>query len=228
MAPGLRREGRAVKRTSSQRTLVLASSSPRRVQLLAMLGLPFIQDPSRAEEHMPGLPAGSLDPADWALRQALRKARDVARRHRGALVIGADTVVELDGRLLGKPRDRDEAAAMLAMLAGREHRVASGLAVVDAGSGRAATGSRLTRVWMRPLSAAEIEAYVATGEPLDKAGAYAIQGIGATLVPRIDGCYFNVVGLPLALLADLLSLFGIRVLGRGHVLTHPGPGATGR
>ncbi|GAB6877249.1 Maf family protein [Thermaerobacter litoralis] len=210
------------------RELVLASSSPRRVQLLAMLGLPFVQDPSRAEEPLPEAPPGRIDPEDWALRQALRKARDVARRHPGALVIGADTVVELDGRLLGKPRDADEARAMLAMLAGREHRVASGVAVVDGRSGRAATGSRLTRVWIRPLTPAEIDAYVATGEPMDKAGAYAIQGIGATLVPRIEGCYFNVVGLPLALLADLLSLFDVQVLGRAPVRTGRDPGAAGR
>ncbi|QIA27979.1 septum formation protein Maf [Thermaerobacter sp. PB12/4term] len=217
-----------MKGTSSHRRLVLASSSPRRVQLLAMLGLPFVQDPSRAEEPLPAGPVGTLDPEDWALRQALRKAKDVARRHPGALVIGADTVVELDGRLLGKPRDRQEAMAILGALAGREHRVASGVAVVDASTGRAATGTRLTRVWMRPLTRTEIEAYVATGEPMDKAGAYAIQGLGATLVPRIEGCYFNVVGLPLPLLADLLSLFGVRVLGPERILAHPGPGASGR
>lgn len=207
--------------TSAGRTLVLASSSPRRVQLLGMLGLPFIQDPSRVEEPLPDVPPGALDPAAWAHRQAVRKARDVARRHPGALVIAADTVVEVDGRLLGKPRDRAEAIAMLAALAGREHRVASGVAVIDAATGREATGTRVTRVWIRPLTQAEIEAYVDTGEPMDKAGAYAIQGIGAALVPRIDGCYFNVVGLPLALLADLLAHFDVRVLGRGRVAATP-------
>ena len=192
---------------------------------MQMLGLPFTQDPSHQEEALPEAPPGALDPAAWALRQAVRKARDVARRHPGALVIGADTVVEVDGRLLGKPRDRSDAVAMLSTLAGREHRVASGVAVVDAATGREATGSRLTRVWIRPLTQEEIEAYVATGEPMDKAGAYAIQGLGATLVPRIDGCYFNVVGLPLALLADLLAQFGVRVLAvRGAAVPRGGGG----
>ena len=192
---------------------------------MQMLGLPFTQDPSHQEEPLPEALPGALDPAAWAMRQAVSKARDVARRHPGALVIGADTVVEVDGRLLGKPRDRSDAVAMLSTLAGREHRVASGVAVVDAATGREATGSRLTRVWIRPLTQEEIEAYVATGEPMDKAGAYAIQGLGATLVPRIDGCYFNVVGLPLALLTDLLAQFGVRVLAvRGAAVPRGGGG----
>lgn len=191
--------------------LVLASASPRRVALLEMLGLPFVQRPSAAEAPLPG---GPVDPSTWTRGQALAKARDVASTLESGLVIGADTVVVLDGQVFGKPRDRDHAAWMLARLSGRRHEVTTGVAVVDAASGRTEVADTTTRVWMRELSPAEIDAYIATGEPMDKAGAYAIQGLGATLVPRIEGCYFNVVGLPLSLLADLLARFGIPVLHR--------------
>ena len=206
---------------TGDRLLVLASSSPRRVALLRMLGLPFVQEPSRAEEPLGAQTGAPVDPVAWTLRQALRKARDVASRHPDALVIGADTVVVLGREVLGKPRDRSEAVAMLSKLAGRSHRVVSAVAVVDAASGREETGTRTTRVWMRSLRPEEIEAYVDTGEPMDKAGAYAIQGLGATLVPRIDGCYFNVVGLPLALLADLLSRFGVHWWSRPRQEVRP-------
>ncbi|HEY8394833.1 MAG TPA: Maf family protein [Thermaerobacter sp.] len=192
--------------------LVLASASPRRVALLEMLGLPFVQRPSTAEAP---LVDGAVDPSAWTRQQALAKARDVAATLTSGLVIGADTVVVLDGQVFGKPRDREHAAWMLARLSGRRHEVVTGVAVVDAASGRAEVASTITHVWMRPLSQREIDAYIATGEPMDKAGAYAIQGLGATLVPRIEGCYFNVVGLPLSLLADLLARFGIHVLN-GH------------
>lgn len=185
---------------------VLASSSPRRVTLLRMLGLPFVQDAPRVEQP---LPPQFVDPVAWTETQALAKARDVAERWPGALVIGADTVVVVDDRLLGKPRHRADAVRMLSLLGGRDHRVVTGIALVDGGTGRTATGHSTTRVWMRPLDAATIEAYVETGEPMDKAGAYGIQGKGAILVQRIEGCYFNVVGLPLNLLADLLARFGV-------------------
>lgn len=197
-----------VKRERPLPLLVLASSSPRRVALLEMLGLPFVQRPSAAEAE---LPAGPVDPVTWTREQALAKARDVASTLPSGLVIGADTVVALDGEVFGKPRDRDHAARMLARLSGRRHEVTTGVAVVDAASGRAEVAATTTQVWMRDLSPPEIAAYIATGEPLDKAGAYAIQGLGATLVPRIAGCYFNVVGLPLSLLADLLGRFGVDV-----------------
>lgn len=193
-------------------TLVLASASPRRVALLQMLGLPFVQRPSAAEAPLPGAP---VDPSAWTREQALAKARDVASTLESGLVIGADTVVVLDGQVFGKPRDREHAAWMLGRLSGRRHEVTTGVAVVDAATGRAEVAATTTRVWMRQLSKPVIDAYIATGEPMDKAGAYAIQGLGATLVPRIEGCYFNVVGLPLSLLADLLARFGIHVLN-GH------------
>ena len=142
---------------------------------------------------------------------ALRKARAVARRHPSGLVLGADTVVVIDGEPLGKPADPVEAAAMLRRLRGRVHEVMTGVAVTDARSGRQAAETVTSRVSMREYSEAEIARYVATGEPLDKAGAYAIQGVGGALVAALEGSRSNVVGLPLATTAALLRLFGLAV-----------------
>ena len=141
---------------------------------------------------------------------ALDKARAVAREWTGgpAVVLGADTEVVLDGRYLGKPRDAADAARMLRRLSGRTHEVVTGLALVDAASGREETLAVTTRVTMRDVSDEEISAYVATGEPLDKAGAYAVQGLGARLVARVDGCVTNVVGLPVETTRRLLERWG--------------------
>ena len=139
---------------------------------------------------------------------ALRKARAVAGRRRRGLVLGADTVVVLDGELIGKPPDRTAARAMLARLTGRSHAVITGLALIDATSGRCLTAAESTLVTMRAASQEEIEAYVASGEPMDKAGSYGIQGFGAVFIDRIEGCYFNVVGLPLTRLMMLLGELG--------------------
>jgi septum formation protein len=141
---------------------------------------------------------------------ALDKARAVAREWTGgpAVVLGADTEVVLDGRYLGKPRDAADAARMLRELSGRTHEVVTGLAVVDAPSGREETLAVTTRVTMIDAGAEEIAAYVATGEPLDKAGAYAVQGLGARLVARVDGCFTNVVGLPVETTRRLLERWG--------------------
>ena len=142
---------------------------------------------------------------------ALDKARAVAREWTGspAVVLGADTEVVLDGRYLGKPRDAADAARMLRELSGRTHEVVTGLALVDAPSGREETLAVTTRVTMIDAGAEEIAAYVATGEPLDKAGAYAIQGQGARLVARVDGCFTNVVGLPVETTRRLLKRWGL-------------------
>lgn len=142
---------------------------------------------------------------------ALDKARAVAREWTGgpAVVLGADTEVVLDGRYLGKPRDAADAARMLRELSGRTHEVVTGLALVDAPSGREETLAVTTRVTMIDAGAEEIAAYVATGEPLDKAGAYAIQGLGARLVGRVDGCFTNVVGLPVETTRRLLERWGL-------------------
>lgn len=191
-----------------QRTIVLASNSPRRRELLRQIGLSFTADPADVDEAVrPG-----EAPEPYAVRVALDKARAAAARAKDAVVIGADTIVVVDGAILGKPADRTDAVRMLTMLSGRAHHVITGLAVVDAASGRVKAAAAKTQVWFRPLSEQEIAAYVATGEPVDKAGGYGIQERGALLIERIDGCYFNVVGLPLSLLGEMLRDAGIRLL----------------
>jgi septum formation protein len=188
--------------------IILASASPRRAELLRQLGLHFHIKPSRLAEE----PYRHEPPAELVTRLALAKAREVAATETEGLVIGADTVVVCAGRLLGKPRNRADACAMLSGLAGRTHEVVTGVALVDAANGRYKVADVCTVVVFKKLSEAEIRGYVSTGEPLDKAGGYGIQGFGALLVERIEGCYFNVVGLPLAKLADMFKKFGVDLL----------------
>lgn len=186
--------------------LILASQSPRRQQLLAQMGLQFQVVPSGVEEAMD---VAHLPPVEQARALALAKARDVARRYPQDLVLGADTIVVLGGRVYGKPRDRDEAVQYLLALGGRAHTVVTAVALVQ--GGRELVDHEQTTVWMRPLTRDMAERYVNTGEPLDKAGAYAVQGLGGTLVEAVYGCYYNVVGLPLPRLARMLEAFGVRV-----------------
>ena len=186
--------------------LILASASPRRRELLASLGVSFEIVPSDADE--------TLEPAplpEAVARLALRKARVVASSRPAAVVLGADTIVVIDGRALGKPADPDDARAMLRTLRGRTHEVMTGIAVVEAATGRFAVDTVISRVRMATYGGAAIEAYVAGGEPLDKAGAYAIQGVGGALVAGLEGSRSNVVGLPLAATAALLRRFGVAV-----------------
>ncbi len=185
--------------------LVLASSSPRRHELLCYLGIPFTVDPSGIDE--PLLPG--LTPAQQAVRLAEDKARDVAKRHPDAVVIGADTLVDLAGQILNKPYDREDALRMLRLLTGATHLVHSGIAVWHRGVIRSRLVS--TAVRMRRADEAAIAAYVATGEPMDKAGAYAAQGEGAALIEDVEGSYLAVVGLPLLALRDLLQQAGMTV-----------------
>jgi septum formation protein len=186
--------------------IVLASSSPRRRRLMKQLGLGFaVVEPGPVEEVNSGVPE------EAALANALAKAKDVAVKQRDAFVISADTVVVVGGEVLGKPASASEAEEMLTLLQGRTHRVMTALAVVHAASGAVESDLVETRVRMLPMTSEEIRAYVGTGEPMDKAGGYAIQGLGAVLVDEIEGCYFNVVGLPLSRLAMLLRRFGIRI-----------------
>jgi len=145
---------------------------------------------------------------------ARQKAREVAARHPTALVIAADTLVELDGVILSKPEDPDDARRMLATMSGRMHRVATGLVLLDAASGEERSSVVETYVTFRPMSEAEIAAYVATGEPLDKAGSYGIQGLGASFIERIEGDYYNVAGLPVAALNELLRQSGCCIICR--------------
>ena len=155
------------------------------------------------------LEPGPLAPA--VARLALRKARAIAARYRSGLVLGADTVVVVDGEALGKPADAAEAASMLRRLRGRTHDVMTGVGVVDASTSREASQTVTSRVSMKAYTDAEIAAYVATEEPMDKAGAYAIQGAGGALVESLDGSWSNVVGLPLEATASLLQRFGAAV-----------------
>jgi septum formation protein len=189
--------------------LILASASPRRQELLQSLGVEFRIVPSDLDEV---LAPGPL--ADAAARLALDKARAVASRVGEGVVLGADTIVVIDDTPLGKPVDSDDARAMLRRLRGREHQVITGVAVIDAASGRARSTSVVSCVTMADYADAEIDAYVATGEPMDKAGAYAIQGQGSALVAGLSGSFSNVVGLPLDETAALLAEFGVPVSGR--------------
>lgn len=191
---------------TEQHDIVLASASPRRSELLAGIGLAFAVVPSRVDETL--LPDES--PAQHAIRLSEEKARDVSARRdvTGRWFIGSDTIVVRDDQILGKPADAEEAAAMLRSLSGREHRVISGYAVHDRRSGVTRSGAVTTQVFFKRLTEAEIEEYIATGEPFDKAGAYAIQGIGAFMVPRIEGSYTSVVGLPLCEVIATLEEMG--------------------
>lgn len=184
-------------------SLVLASGSPRRRTVLAALGLDFdVRPPDLAEVLRAG------ESASAAARRLAEDKAAAVEAGPDELVLAADTIVALDGTLLGKPDHPDEAAEMLARLAGRAHTVVTGIALRRADD-RWSTVAR-TRVTFRPLDGAEIESYVATGEPLDKAGAYGIQGYGAALVERIDGDFYNVMGLPIPALLELLGEAGYR------------------
>ncbi len=187
-------------------SLVLASASPRRSELLARLGLRFSVAPSAIPEDL--LPGET--PEEHVLRLSREKAREVAGRPEvaGRWFLGSDTIVLRDATILGKPRDAAEATAMLKSLSGRSHRVLSGYAVLDRQSGAIVAGVVTTSVRFKELTAQEIAGYIATGEPFDKAGAYAIQGIGAFLVLAIEGSYSNVVGLPLCEVVEVLERLG--------------------
>ncbi len=187
--------------------LILASNSPRRRDLLRQIGVDFSIDPADVDERV--LPHEL--PEGYAVRVAFDKARLAALRAGAGIVIAADTIVVVDDEILGKPADASDAERMLKMLSGKVHRVITGLAVMDAATGKALTRTSITRVWFRSLAQHEIVSYVASGEPLDKAGAYGIQERGALLVDKIEGCYFNVVGLPLSLVGELLLTFGVDV-----------------
>ena len=187
--------------------IILASASPRRAALLRQIGLAFRIQPSRLHEEGGRVEKGHDAAEAVACRLARAKAEDVAAQLERGLIIGADTIVVCEGILLGKPRDGDEARGMLLRLGGRTHQVITGVAVVEAETGRAEVEAAVTAVGMRAIAAAEAASYAATGEPLDKAGAYAIQGRGALLVEWIEGDYSNVVGLPLPTLARLLRRF---------------------
>jgi septum formation protein len=192
---------------TSSLPLILASGSPRRVALLGELGVLFQTVASDEPETIDP----RLGPDAHAAILAERKARAVASQRQAGLVLGADTIVVLDGNLLGKPVDDAEATRLLRLLSGREHRVVTGIAVVDAGTGSVDTATVTSIIRFRALSDREIVSYVSTGEPRGKAGAYAIQGLGAGLVSALAGCFTNVVGLPLCETARLLRTAGLTI-----------------
>ena len=177
--------------------LILASGSPRRKEILDTMGLEFSVDVSDADESFAGTPE------EMVLELSRRKAQAVASRHSGAIILAADTLVYGD-EVLGKPHSAAEARHMLAGLSGRWHSVHTGVTMIDTSSSRAISRADVTRVHFVSMTAEDIDAYVATGEPLDKAGAYGIQGRGGMFIDRIEGSYSNVVGLPMALVRSML------------------------
>jgi len=181
--------------------LVLASSSPRRREILASAGIPFVvRAPNIPEER-----TADEKPRDYVRRLAEQKARAVAL-HPGEVILAADTTVVVDEHVLEKPRDAEDAARMLGLLSGRVHEVITGVCLRSAS--RAVVDVEVTRVHFVLLTSSEIAAYVASGEPMDKAGAYAIQGRASKFIDRVEGCYFNVVGLPVAMLYRHLKTIG--------------------
>jgi septum formation protein len=202
---------RLVRRLITEPPLILASASPRRARILEGLGVEFVLDPSGvAEDALSGeAPERHVERLAWA------KASSVVSRHRSGTVLGADTIVVLDGSLLGKPADPADAVRMLRAIRGRWHEVVTGLALIRSSDGVGTLGHERSRVLVRDLPDGEIEEYVQGGEPLDKAGAYGIQEFGAAIVERVDGCFYNVAGLPVSRLCRLLEELGSRPRGSG-------------
>jgi len=190
------------------KSIVLASASPRRQELLRQIGLRFDVEPTDFDEDS----VSGSKPHGMAKELSLGKARTAAQKHPDSIIIAADTLVVLGDRIIGKPHTNAQAREMLRALNGRTHSVITGFTILNAESGKVVSRSVETRVWMRKLTLKEIDAYVRTKEPLDKAGGYAIQGRGAVLVERIEGDFSNVVGLPLSALAETLREFGVEVL----------------
>jgi len=189
--------------------IILASASPRRKELLEKLGLKFEVDASNCEEEIDPV----LGPDELVRRISITKAKAVAQRHQDAVIIAADTIGVIGKKLLGKPHTADEAGKMLAKISGKSHEVITGFTILDTVTNKIMTGTVSTKVYIKKLTRQEIAAYVQTGEPLDKAGAYGIQGRGAVIVEKIEGDYYNVMGLPLSALTEALIEFGISVWG---------------
>ena len=189
--------------------IILASGSPRRKELLGKIGIPFVVEVSDYEEDM----NLKLKPLELAKALSAGKAEAVAERHKGedAIIIGADTFVVLDNKILGKPHTPEKAKEMIREMSGRAHLVITGFTIIDTKSGKKVSKEVESKVYFRKLTDEEIDAYVRTGEPLDKAGAYAIQEAGSVLIERTEGDYTNIVGLPLPALIEELKKFGIKL-----------------
>lgn len=189
--------------------LILASASPRRREMLTLMGYDFTVKPSRAKENI-----GHCAPGEYVSRLARIKAAAVAEENPGCCVLGSDTIVYLDGEILGKPRDEEDAFHILSTLSGRTHTVFTGVAII-AGDKETIFYDK-AEVTFKTLEPDEIRDYIATGEPMDKAGAYGIQGPATVLVEKIDGCYFTVIGLPNPKVYDALKAMGILPKWRQH------------
>jgi septum formation protein len=189
----------------TEKQIILASQSPRRKQLLTEIGLEFEIHPSNFEEKN----ENDL-PEELVIHNAIGKAQEVARHYRNALVIGVDTLVAFQDHVIGKPKDKEDAKRILRLLSNTTHKVISGVCVMDADNKKTISGIETTYVTIDRLDEADIEAYVNSQEGEDKAAGYAIQGIGALFVKKIEGDYFNVVGLPLFRLKTILKEFGIK------------------
>ncbi|MCC7202527.1 MAG: septum formation protein Maf [Nitrospirae bacterium] len=188
-----------------KRRIILASASPRRKELLERAGLKFEVDASDYEEDLSlGMPARRL-----ARYLSCEQAKAVAVKYKNAIIIAADTIISFEDMVFGKPHNDSEAMRMLNILNGRSHYVITGFTIIDTGKQQQASRSVVTKVYFRMMTKVEIKTYVRTGEPLDKAGAYAIQGLGAAIVKKIEGDYNNVVGLPVDLLIKELRRFGV-------------------
>ena len=190
------------------KTIILASASPRRKELLEKIGLKFEVEPSNYEEDI----YSGIDPHEFAQKISLSKAEVVASKHKNAIVIAADTFIVFGDRILGKPHTENDARKMLETINGKSHSVITGFSIIDTSKNKTLSKSVETKIHVRKLTLAEIDAYVKSKEPLDKAGAYAIQGLGAVIVEKIEGDYFNVMGLPLSTLTEALKEFGINIL----------------
>ncbi len=188
--------------------IILASSSPRRSEIFAKLRLPFEIVASNYKEDM----TLKMSPKDLAKFLSREKAQEVAKRFKAHLIIGVDTFVVLDKEILGKPHTKKVAKEMLEKINGKKLKIITGFAVINSATNRTLSKTKTTNVFIKKLSSEEIKSYIATKEPLDKAGAFAIQGIGAVLIKKIDGDYFNAVGLSLFEIAKALKKFEIKVL----------------
>lgn len=190
------------------RKIILASSSPRRKEIFAKTGLSFEVQASSYEEDM------SLDmsPIELSEHLSFEKAKAVAEKNQDAIIIAADSFVVCDNKYLGKPKTEKEAKEMLKMLSGKEYEIVTGASIIDSKDSRSVSFHETIKVFMKELSSETIDRYVKTGEPMDKAGAYAIQGIGAVLIEKIEGDFFGAMGLPLSRLSEELKSFGINIL----------------
>jgi septum formation protein len=190
------------------RTIILASASPRRKELLEKIGLKFKVDPSDSNEIL------RLDISPERMVKAIsnEKALKVAKKYADAIIIAADTLGIFNGKIITKPANRDEAKAMLLELSDKSHRVITGFTILDTASKKVTSHTVETKVYFKKLTEEEIDHYINSGEPLDKAGAYGIQGLGSVLIKKIAGDFYNVIGLPISALADNLKKFGVFVL----------------